>query len=159
MIFAPPTVQITVVRRMKIIPDLTLSLLMTLPFLVTFIGMHFLLFKPFLAYLNARKMAVTSATAEATDLKGQITSKMTEIEHKLADARGQVAAARAEARATALVEEAAILAAARAESEKKTAAALQEIKTASLAAAAGLQEAAKSLSADISGAILEAPTN
>ena len=65
---------------MNIIPDLVLTALLMAPFLVLVAGMHFILYKPMLAYLDARANATVGARKEAEELQARAASRLNEWE-------------------------------------------------------------------------------
>ena len=86
---------------MTIIPDLETAIVLTIPFLVTYVALHFILFKPLYGYLKDRDRAVVTAREEARELSTRIEDRTTALEEKLDGAREEVAALRAAARSQA----------------------------------------------------------
>ena len=139
---------------MTIIPDFYLSVLMTVPFFITFFALKALLFHPFFDYLEARKSASADAKAEAAQISKDVAAQMLDVENRLAEARSTVATARKDARAKAAVKENEILAAAKASADSKMQAALVTINEAQVQAQANLKDLATTLSTEITGAVL-----
>jgi F-type H+-transporting ATPase subunit b len=139
---------------MTIIPDLETAIVLTIPFLVTYVALHFILFRPLYAYLQDRDKAVVTARDEARELTTRIEDRTTALEEKLGGAREEVAAVRATARGQAREQETAIVGAARAESDKKVKAAVSEIHSSQEEASTALRDAATELSVDIASQVL-----
>jgi F-type H+-transporting ATPase subunit b len=142
------------VGSMEIMPDPLLASLLAMPFLATMAALHFILYKPLLAYLEARDTAVHGARHEAASLGEQNASSLAELERKTAEAQAAVGAIRREARSRANEAEAKILAAARAQAAEKTDAALVQIKSDKQAAASVMQRLAVDLANDVAGRVL-----
>jgi F-type H+-transporting ATPase subunit b len=139
---------------MEIMPDPWLAPLLAMPFLATMAALHFILYKPLLAYLDARDHALHGARHEADHLAEQNVGSMAELDRKMAEAQASVGAIRREARGRANEAEAKILAAARAEAAAKTATAVEAIKAEKQAAAGSMQRLAGELAHDIAGRVL-----
>lgn len=139
---------------MEIFPNPPFAALMTLPFVVTFFGLHFLLFKPLFAYLEERDAASHGARAEAASLKGDIDAKLSEVNAKVDEARRVITTMRASRRADALKTEANILADARATAEKAVSEAVAQVAQERAAASAQLKGTAAMLSKDIAAQVL-----
>ena len=139
---------------MEIIPDPIFAALQTLPFLVTVVALHFILFKPLLAYLEERQAASQNARKEASELKESTASRLEEMAARMAEARASAAAIRADRRADALAREAELVAAARKQAESQVAEALIGINAEREAAAQSIRAAGKLLSAEVAGTVL-----
>jgi F-type H+-transporting ATPase subunit b len=139
---------------LEIIPDPMHVALLTLPFLVAFVGANFILWQPLMAYLEGREDTVAKAVKEAEELEASAAHQLGTLEEKLAHAHAKVVDLHAAARTRALAQEATILAAARAEAEAKVSGAIASIATEQKAAAAALESTATELSRDIAGQIL-----
>ena len=139
---------------MTIIPDLETTLLMTIPFLVTYAALHFILFRPLYDYLQERDDAITKTLADAKDLDGVIEEQVGQLETKLSAARDEASDVRAEARAKAHEHETDILAEARKETEGKVAEAVAVIADEQVKASEVMRATATQLSTDIAGQIL-----
>ena len=142
---------------MQILPNPTLVALQVVPFLVTLLGLYFVIFKPLLGYLNGREDAIVGAQHRAKDLRKQLAERVADYEQRSAAARAEVSATRAQRRAVALTEAQGILAAARTDVEAQTAAAVATIDTEAKAARAALQANAAALSARVAGQVLGRP--
>ena len=92
-----------------------------IPFFVTMIGLHFILFKPMLAYLEQRREATEGERKRAHALSEKAELKLQQWEAALARAHGEVAEYRGTKRAEAQAVYAKRVAAARVEAEKKIA--------------------------------------
>ncbi len=95
---------------MEIFPNPPFAALMTLPFVVAFFGLHFVLFKPLFAYLEERTKVSEAARSEAGTLKADVSQKLAEVDRRLNDVRQEIVALRSTRRGKALAEEAVILA-------------------------------------------------
>lgn len=103
---------------MSIEPDLSLVVLQLLPFFTAMAGLHFILFKPMLAYLAARKAATVGERAAAEALKEKAALKLQQWEAALHRAHVEVAEYRAQERAAAQAVHAKEVARSRAEAER-----------------------------------------
>lgn len=141
---------------MEVLPlyDTPIPYLLTLSFLITYAGLHFILLRPLGAYLAEREDAVTGARHEAEELGAQIEDRLAKIESRLHAARGEVADLRAAARGKAHEAEVAILSEARAAAEDKVEAAITAIASEQTTASATLRATASELSGDIVSNIL-----
>lgn len=126
----------------------------TLPFLVALVALHFILFKPLLAYLSGRESATVGAREEAARLEAEVQTRMAELEANLGKAHAEARAARAEARVGALAREQEILSQARAEAEVELQQALERVRGESQEASATLRTTAVTLSRDIANQVL-----
>lgn len=138
----------------NLFPDPLFSALMVLPFAVTAAGLHLLLFKPYMAYLEAREQVTQGAQADAVRLDQQAEEALQAVEAALAAAREEAAAIRAQAREAALREEAEILSAARAKAGDRLDVALEAIRVECEAARADLRVSAQQLAADVADGVL-----
>lgn len=139
---------------MTIIPDLETTILLTIPFLVTYVALHFILFKPLYAYLQERDRSVVTAREEAKELTTRIENRTGSLDTKLRGAREEVATLRASVRGQAREQEATIIEAARTEADVKVHAAVATIRASQEEASAALREAATDLSVDIASQVL-----
>ena len=139
---------------MTIIPDLETAILLTIPFLVTYVALHFILFKPLYAYLQERDRSVVTAREEARELSTRIENRTSSLEAKLQGAREEVAALRATARGHAREQEASIIEAARGEADEKVQAAVATIRVSQEEASATLRDTSKELSVEIASQVL-----
>jgi len=124
------------------------------PFAVAVAGLHVILLKPMMAYLQERKQVSAQARADTERLQTSIQERLQELEAKLAQARAVATAQRSEARARAQEHEEQVLERARKQASRELAQALatlqQERQTASIA----LQQSAANLSTDIASKVL-----
>ena len=139
---------------MEIFPNPAFAALMTLPFVVTFIALHFIIFRPIFDYLQDRDSASTGAKVEAESLRVDIAEQSTRVAKRLDTARTEVARARAARRAKALEREGEILHDARAEADATVADALEALQAARETASAELRSTAGVLSQDIAEQVL-----
>lgn len=142
---------------MTIIPDLETAIVLAIPFVITFLALHLILFRPLFDYLEERQDASVTARREAGELSGQIEQRVATLDQKLATARDEVAALRAAARAKAHEEEARIVAEARQAADADLTEAIGRIRTSQEAAARSLRETSASLSRDIASTVLGRP--
>jgi F-type H+-transporting ATPase subunit b len=127
------------------------------PFLVLMAGLHFILFKPMLAFLEQRQAATVGARAEAEKLQSRAGEQVGKYESAVNAARGEVADLRAARRAAANVEYQRIVAAARTESEEKVSGAVVRIRAEASAARAQLEGASRALADDVAAQVLGRP--
>jgi len=139
---------------MAIIPDPWLMFLHAIPFGLTMLMLHFVLFKPMIGYLGDRDKAIVGSREDAKRLQEKAEEKLAEYETALANARAEVSAVRAAARAQAMEEREAAVTVARKDAEGKLAAALVEIQAAAQVAAKELQPISSNLADDISSQVL-----
>ncbi len=139
---------------MDVIPNLYLSAIQAVPFLVAVLGLYVILWKPLLAYLDEREQVTATAKAEAARLTGEIESRVSQLDEKLAAAKLDIGVNRAAARGEAEAEEAKIIGAARTEADAKVSEAVARIADAQTAASASLQSMATGLSTDIASQVL-----
>jgi len=142
---------------MNIIPELTLSLWLVVPFLVAMIGLHFILFKPLLAYLDEREAKTAGAKAEAKQLRQDVDAKLADVQARVVAAHQKAGAVRAEAAAEAKAVEDKLLTDARNKANERVNAAIAEIDAETASAGESLRQAANALSSDIAGQILGRP--
>lgn len=139
---------------MTIVPNIVLAALLVLPFLVTMVALHFVLFKPMYEYLDNRGKTVDDANAEAERLAEAATERLASLDEQLASARKEVAALRAAARERALTHEAEILDAARRQADAVVSEAVERIQKERVDAAATLRATASSLSNEMASQVL-----
>jgi F0F1-type ATP synthase membrane subunit b/b' len=139
---------------MQIIPELVPTLLLTVPFLVTYIALHFILLRPLLDYLEGRDAAMHGTRTQAAELHAKTDSRLTELDAQLKGARLEITDFRAKARAKALANESAILAAARQKAEGKVNEAVEQITIEQAAASKTLKSISEGLSDDIVNQVL-----
>lgn len=139
---------------MHIIPDLGPSIALTLPFLVAFFGLWFILWKPLMQFLDDREKATDGARHEAEEFSAQADGRAAELEVRLQKAHAELVDLHASARARAQKKEAVILAEARTAAEAKIAEAQERITRERAAAKAELETTAKTLSNDIVESLL-----
>lgn len=142
---------------MNIIPDLTLTLWLLPPFLVLVAGMHFILYKPMLAYFEARAQATVGARKEAEALQAQAGNRVAEWEAALARAQGEVTDYRSQRRQAAQAAYQVVVSAARAEADKHIASALDGLRTDANTARAELAATSQALSRDVAVRVLGRP--
>ncbi len=139
---------------MNIIPDPVLVAVQILPFLALMAGLHVILFKPMLAYLEQRHAATAGARAEAEKLQADSGAALDKVEATLAAARGEIAERRASTRATANAAHAEKVAAARSATDAQVAEALVRIREEAATARAQLGSDAGALANDMARQLL-----
>jgi F-type H+-transporting ATPase subunit b len=139
---------------MEIVPDPTIAVLQALPFLVTFVALYFILFKPLLQYLAEREEASTGARAEAAQLGVEVAQRLETLEERLATARAEIGNQRADARARAHQKETEVISAARDAAEKRVESALAQLDIERQQASKALRDTADTLAVDIAGQVL-----
>ncbi|TNE90051.1 MAG: hypothetical protein EP330_09490 [Deltaproteobacteria bacterium] len=140
---------------MTVFPEFSpFPLLMAVPFAITLIALHYILFSPLLAYLEARDKTIRGARDEAKSLTDQIEERLLDLEVRLKEARSQAAAVRKEARDRAHLQANEILAAARVEAEGKVTEATTQIAASEKAASAELKAQTEAIAGEIVTTIL-----
>lgn len=142
---------------MEVIPTPELAVQLVFPFLVTLVALHFILFKPMLAYLAGREHAVSHALSEAHHLEHAVEQRVADLAKRLAEAEKQVGDLRAAGRGRALQQEVAITGAARKAAEGRTTQAIGEIREERARAAGRMREIATGLATDITHRVLGRP--
>lgn len=139
---------------MQIIPDPLVVALQLVPFLLTLVALHFIIFKPMIEFLDEREKARSGGRQEAEGLQSRIAEKMAEVEARMAQAHSEVVDLRAERRAAALAQSAARIEQAKAQAEVLVQASLGEIEKERQAASVVLRASADELAHDITGRVL-----
>ena len=141
------------------IDEVTLEnvLLQLVPFLVTLLGLHYIIFKPMLAHLADRERNIDGFKREASLLQEEVAGKLAELELKLAEARNLAAAERAALRQKRKQDEAEIIGAARSAVDTLLGDARGTLATEKASASKQLEATARSLSSNIAGNILGRP--
>jgi len=142
-----------------VIDEVTLPniLIQLVPFLITLVGLHHIIFKPMLAHLADRERNIDGFKREASLLQEEVAGKMGELEEKLGAARAEAAAERAGLRKQSKDAEAEIVGAARASAEGMLATARETLAAEKATASKELEVTAKTLSSSIAGTILGRP--
>ena len=139
---------------MQIIPDPVLSLWLMLPFLVSYLALTFILFKPLQRYLDDRSEVSEKARAESGELARRVEAGLSSLKDQMTEARRASAEVRAAARARAGKEEAVIMADAKNQAQQRLADARAEIAGERETAARSIRTIAETLSSDIAGTVL-----
>ncbi len=142
---------------MNIVPDWILVALQTLPFLVAFLALRSLLFKPMIEYLEQRDAAIVGAREETGQLRERVAAARAEWDQRLAEARAEGAAHRATIQAEANTQRQALVDEARAAAEGQVSAALADIEQSRTAAAEQLRSRAQQHAHDIAERVLDRP--
>ena len=103
---------------MQIIPNPIEAAVLTIPFLIAFTSLWFILWRPLLEYLDERKAISDTARREAEEYTLRSTERMSALEQQLTTAQAEISVLRAEARSRAVAAEQKILAEARADAEE-----------------------------------------
>jgi F-type H+-transporting ATPase subunit b len=144
---------------MHLFPVPVLVVVQLAPFLVLMVGLHFLLFKPMIAFLDERRAATVGARAEAERLQSQAGDQVGRYEAALAAARGTIAELRGARRAEANAAYQAAVSAARSEADAQVAVAVDRIRAETKSARAELGGAARVLADDVAAKVLGRPVS
>lgn len=142
---------------MNIVPDWVLVALQTLPFLVAFVALRSILFKPMIAYLEERDAAIAGAREETATLRERVATARAEWDQRLAEARAEGAAHRSRIHADANTRRQELVDQTRAETEQQVSEALADIVTARDAASQQLEQGAAALAREIAERVLGRP--
>lgn len=142
------------VMVMEIYPDPMHVILMTLPFLTAMVGLHLILWKPLLAYLDERALISDQSRHEAHELEGSSHELLSKIDARLLAAKQHISTVRQAARQRALAKEAEIIAETRRTADQRLAEALEKISAEKSAASAALRDTASELSTQIAASAL-----
>ena len=132
---------------MNIIPVPTLILLQLIPFLVSIIVLHFVLFKPMLQYLEERNEKITGTKKSAIDLQQETQDKIQSLESQLKKVNKEIGERRSEERAKLMGHYNDRLHEARSEAEKGIKAQVEELAQEQAAARASMDEEANKIAA------------
>jgi F-type H+-transporting ATPase subunit b len=139
---------------MNIIPNLTLSALQLLPFLLTLVALNFIIFQPMLAYLEQRSANNEGAQKDAIRLQEEAAEKLAELEAKLTQARIKISEMRAEARKEAAQEHSQAINEARSQAASTVAEAVNEIQSLQRTARSSLETQSNTYAASIASKVL-----
>ncbi|MGC6493094.1 MAG: ATP synthase F0 subunit B [Myxococcota bacterium] len=139
---------------MQIIPDPTFATMMAIPFVVTLVALHLILYRPLMAYLEGREAATSGARDSASDTLARVEAASADLKQRLADARAQVAEVRQNHRQAGLDTEKKTVDAARAAADAEMTEALQTLEAEATAARQAVTETADELSRDIASRVL-----
>lgn len=138
--------------------DLTLNplaiALQFIPFLVVLGALYAILFKPMLAYLDARWEAIEGERQKAAALEERVSASAADYERRLNAAQAEVAELRAKRRSEALAEHARIVAEARHSAEQKVGAALASLAEEKASARSTMESTSRDLAARIAHQVL-----
>ena len=84
---------------MNIIPIPTLLVLQLIPFAIALAALYYIIFKPMVAYLDAREENIEGARAEAKELEQQTAQNLAELNNRLKEVRSTLNDKRMAARA------------------------------------------------------------
>ncbi len=143
--------------RMEITPDTMLVVLQALPFFTAVAGLHFILFKPMLAYLQARRAATVGERQAAEALKEQAGRKLQQWDVALGRAHAEVADFRAQKRSEAQAEYGRQVASARALAERHIAEQLAVLQGEAATARAEVGRMARGIASDMAASTLGRP--
>ncbi len=133
---------------------LDMVLIQLVPFLVTLLGLHYIIFKPMLAHLADRERNIDGFKREAAQLQDEVAGKLGELEAKLSDTKAEAAVERASLRRDSKAAEAAVVGAAREAADTVLSEARAGIATEKAAASKELGLTARSLASRIASTIL-----
>jgi F-type H+-transporting ATPase subunit b len=139
---------------MQIMPVIPLALALVMPFIVAFLALRSILFKPLVDYLDGRDRAVIGARDDAARLEVEAGTRLIALDKKLGAARDEVTAIRAAARARVGERQAAILHEARHRADAKVTEAVGQIDGERRKAAGSIEQMAREISADIATTVL-----
>lgn len=141
----------------NIIPDGPLVVTQALPFLVLVAGLHFILYKPMLAYLDARSHATIGARKEAEVLQARAAARLAEWDAALARAQAEVTEYRSQRRAAANVGYQRVIAEARGAADAHIQGAVAALRVEADTARAELQASSLALSREVAVRVLGRP--
>jgi F0F1-type ATP synthase membrane subunit b/b' len=141
---------------MQLIPEVLPTLLLAIPFFVSFFALRFILLGPLQQYMDDRDEMSSKALTEANEYVEKAKANLDDLTVRLKEARGQVAALHAEARGKAQVQEIEILGKARKAADVEIGAAAAQIGTERDIAAKVLEQSARELAQDITSNVLGA---
>jgi len=139
---------------MSLLPDPVLTGLQALPFLASLAVLHYVLFKPMLAYLQGRDQVTVGANEEAARLEREADARLEEYETRLAQAKSEMQVYAAENRHAAAKEREAAIAVARAETEAVKAEAIASLQAEVELASRELDSLGRALGEDITKTVL-----
>ncbi len=142
---------------MDITPNPLVIGLQLIPFLVTLLGLHSLIFKPMLAHIDGRTDAIDGARDRAKKLEAQLEQRTNEYQARLTAARAEMAELRASRRTAALAEADVLVRGARKSAESEVEAALATITSEAAVAREGLMASSHHLARQIAGQVLGRP--
>ena len=142
---------------MNIIPDLILVVTQVVPFLVLVAGLHFILYKPMLAYLDARAHATIGARKEAEVLQARAAARLAEWDAALARAQAEVTEYRSQRRAAANQGHQRVIAEARGAAEAHIHQAVAVLRSEADTARAELHASSLALSREVAVRVLGRP--
>lgn len=139
---------------MEIVPDPILIAVQTVPFIVTLIALHFIIFKPMLAFLQEREGISSGGWKEARALEAVVAEKLTTHEAQLTAARSEVIELLAKRRADAAADYDELVADARTQADAQVLEAVNRIHSERDAASASLAESSKHIADQIASQVL-----
>lgn len=139
---------------MEIIPTPVVVFAQVFPFLVTLVGLWFILFKPMLAYLDGRSAMIMGERQKAAEIEAQLTARMNEYQARLTAARAEVVDLRSTRREAAVSEYNAIVARARREAEGRLADAVRDLSVQREAARESLERSSGALGEQLAAQVL-----
>ncbi|MED5374538.1 MAG: ATP synthase F0 subunit B [Myxococcota bacterium] len=139
---------------MSLVPDWKLTLIQMAPYLASLAVLHFVLFKPMLAYLQGRDQATVGTREEAARLQQEAEARLQEYEQRLAAAKAEIQAYSADHRHAAAQEREELISKARAEAEAEKTKALESLRAEVELASRELDSLGRSLGEDITKSVL-----
>jgi F-type H+-transporting ATPase subunit b len=138
----------------EIQPQLIPTIAQLIPFFLTLIALHFIIFKPMIEFLQDRENSSTQAKTDAERLHALSDERLEELNTQLQAARKEVNDVRNQARGRAKIKETELLDAARSVSEQAVQEGRAELAIAQKSASATLEATVKTLSAAIATQVL-----
>jgi F0F1-type ATP synthase membrane subunit b/b' len=142
---------------MHLFPDPVLVVVQLAPFLVLMVGLHLILFKPMLAFIEARHAATVGARAEAEKLQATAGEQVGRYEAAVASARAEIAELRTARRAAANSEYARVVGAAREAADGQVAEAVKRLRVEHASARDEMSVSARALANDAAAQVLGRP--
>lgn len=139
---------------MQISIDPVVVALQLVPFLLTMVALHFIIFRPMLDYLDQREQARVAGRDEAQALQAGIEEKTARMEGQMAQALSEVVDLKARRRQDALHEGERVVDEARHAAEERVAQAGSSLDAEREAASAVLKGAARQFGDEIAGRVL-----
>lgn len=139
---------------MQISIDPVVVALQMVPFLLTMVALHFIIFKPMLEYLDQREQARVAGRDEALAMQASIEQKMAQVDARMNQAHSEVVDLKAARRSAALAEAEGHLEHARHSANQQLEAAMANLAQEHQAASAALRDLSRELGEDIAGRVL-----
>lgn len=139
---------------MNIIPDPGLMAYQVVPFIVTLVALHYILFKPMIEYLRERDRAIVGVQEQSRELRNKLDRERQALEDRMAEARREAARYRGQLHDQAAEHRNRILAEARQEADAQVSEALERIGEARQEASTHLETIAQELATEMVARVL-----